>query len=65
MKMYPCEWEIYTDDLLDLIAEFKVIDEDSISVTINSKPLIPEDLIRLSKCLKKAYNQYNEEEKDK
>jgi len=60
MKMYPTKWEVYTDDLSELMAEFEAMDEDTIIVSIKNKVIDPSDLIELSKCLKKAYEQHTE-----
>jgi len=64
MKICPTKWEIYTDDLSELIAEFEAIDEDAIIVSIKNKVMDPSDLIQLSQCLEKAYKQYNEPNKE-
>jgi len=63
MKMYPNNWEIYSDDLTELIAEFKAVEEDIITVTVKDAIMNPEDLKELSKCLEKAYEQYTEPDK--
>jgi len=63
MKIYPTNWEIYNDDTLELMAEFRVVDEDTIAVSIKDKIMNYRDLIQLSQCLKKAYEQYIESDK--
>jgi len=63
MKMYPTNWEIYNDDTSELMAEFKVVDEDTIAVSIKDKIMDYMDLMQLSQCLKKAYEQYIEPDK--
>ena len=64
MKMYPVQWEIYSEDLSYLIAEFKAIDENAITVNVKSNAVSPEDLTELSKHLEEAYKQYTEPDKE-
>ena len=64
MRMYPNNWEIYNDSNTEMLAEFKVINEDIITIDLVSKELSVEELIQLSQCLEKAYKQYTEPDKE-
>jgi len=64
MKLYPIKWEVYDDDIAGIIATFKAFDT-AIDVSIDGYIMDPEDLVELSECLKKAYSQYTEPDKEK
>ena len=64
MRMYPNNCEIYNDSNTEMLAEFKAIDEDTITIDLVNKELSVGELIQLSQCLKKAYEQYTEPDKE-
>jgi len=64
MKLYPIQWEVYEDSMESTVATFKAFDT-SIEVSIDNYIMDPEGLIKLSECLKKAYLQYTEPDKEK
>jgi len=64
MKIYPSRWEVYNNSSTEMLAEFIAIDENTITIDLVSKELSVEELIQLSQCLKKAYEQYTEPDKE-
>jgi len=55
MDICAVKWEIPDKDGM-VIAEFEIIDEESIEVNIERVVLTPNNLKELSKLLQKAYN---------